>query len=316
MLKKIKERKEKKIKTFLFFLLLATVFWMLTKYSNEYTQSIISKIEYKNLPNNTILSKNNINEISFDVVANGFEFLVFKIKKPTINIDVSRFYSKENKQAIVTNNELKKLITSQLNKNILVRNISVNDIIINLNSIKSKKVPVNPNISVNYKAGYKNSSKPIVTPDSVLVSASGKIIDTLKQVTTQVLKIDEVNQKVEEFVPITIPEGITDITVSPRRVKVTIPVEEIVQKTIEVPVKLEHLPVGMRVKIVPEMVSVTYTTTVSNFNKIAIEDFEVSADYKNRTKDEASLPILLINKPKTAFDVTIEPTIINLLIVN
>ncbi len=314
MIKKIKERREKKIKTFLFFLLLATVFWVLTKYSNEYTQSIISKVTYTNLPQNTVLSEDNISEISFDVVANGFEFLVFKIKKPTVNIDVSRYYSKNNKAVTISNNELKKLITTQLNKNILVRNVSVNELPVHLTAIKTKKIVITPTFTINYKAGYKNTQPPLLSPDSVMVSAPEKVLDSLHSIKTESVTFSEVTKSIDKKIKLSLPEN-EFLNISPTEVRLTIPVEETVQKTVELPVTLLNLPRRLTVKIIPETVSVTYTTSVSKFNKINPDEFTIVADYVKRNENETSLPVRVSKQPEQVFDVLINPQVINFLIV-
>ncbi len=314
MLKKIKDRKEKKIKTFLFFLLLATIFWMLTKYSNEYTQSIISKVEYINLPEKTILSDSTISEISFDVVANGFEFLLFKLKKPTITIDVSRFYSKETNQSIVSNNELKKLITQQLNKNILVRNISVTELHVFLKTIQTKKIPVKPLITIQYKPGFKNTSKAILQPDSIVVQAPKEVLDTLKFITTQTLNISDVDKSISQELLVNTPDNAT-ITLENTKVWLQIPVEETIQKTIQLPLLLKNVPKSLQLKIIPERVSITYTTTVSNFNTIDTKIFKIESDYKKRNQENNTLHVNLVSTPDNVFDVTINPKSVNYLLV-
>ncbi len=313
MLKNRKERRLTKIKTFLFFLLLATIFWMLTKYSNEYTQSIISKINYTNLPPDTTLDAQNISEISFDVVANGFEFLIFTIKKPTLNIDVSRYYSKENKVAVIPNNELKKLITNQLERNILVRNISVNNLQIYLNPLQSKKVKVVSNLEITFKPGYKSIKPYVVKPDSVLIKGPNKFIDTIQFLQTEKLVLQDVDENIEKQIALLNPLE-KEITINPPQVNLKIPITETLQNTFEVPITVANVPNGVSFKILPETVSVTFTTTADTFKEITPASFTLTADYNARVKDENTIPVSVSKSPKNVFDLTIEPSRINFLI--
>lgn len=313
MLKNRKERRLTKIKTFLFFLLLATIFWMLTKYSSEYTQSIISKINYTNLPPDTTLDPENVYEISFDVVANGFEFLIFTLKKPTLNIDVSRYYSRKNKVAQIPNNELKKIITNQLNRNILVRNISVDNLQININPLQSKKVKIIPNIEITLKPGYKRIKPYELEPDSVLIKGPSKLIDTLSYLQTEKLVLKDIDAPVERELLLQSPFE-NEISVNLNTVKLKIPVIETIQNTFEVPIKVTHVPKGISFKILPQTVSVTFTTTADAFKNITPDSFIITADYNAKGKDENTIPISLSKVPENVFDVVLDPTRINFLI--
>ena len=85
-----KNYKNSKVKWFLFFLFLATIFWVLTKFSREFTTTLQARINYENIPETAALSEKNINSIAFDLTANGFEILFYKFKKPTIDVEVGK----------------------------------------------------------------------------------------------------------------------------------------------------------------------------------------------------------------------------------
>ena len=55
-----KKHKNLKVKRFLFFLLLAAIFWVLTKFSREFTATMVAKIQYENVPENAALSEGNL----------------------------------------------------------------------------------------------------------------------------------------------------------------------------------------------------------------------------------------------------------------
>ena len=82
---------KKKVKRFLLFLTLATIFWVFTKFSREFTASLNTKIEYSNIPETTALSENTVRDIDFDLTANGFEILYYKVKKPSIEINIEDY---------------------------------------------------------------------------------------------------------------------------------------------------------------------------------------------------------------------------------
>src|SRR5690606_35703868 len=90
-----KNTKNAKVNRFLLFLLLATIFWALTKFSREFTSTMTAKINYANIPETAALSENDTRYISCDLAANGFEILCYRFKKPTVTGPVGRYYTTE-----------------------------------------------------------------------------------------------------------------------------------------------------------------------------------------------------------------------------
>ena len=74
-MKPVKNNKTSKVKSFFFFLLIAILFWGLTKLSRQYTASVDTSIMYTNIPSQMMLDDGNAESISFEITANGFEFL-------------------------------------------------------------------------------------------------------------------------------------------------------------------------------------------------------------------------------------------------
>src|SRR5690554_3516542 len=112
---------KKKVKVFVFFLVVASVFWILTKFSREFTASVVAKVNYRNLPETVALSENNIDEISFDLTANGFEIIFYKLKKPSLEVDVSKYYDTTKNGFTISRNELVRNLSAQFNKYMDIR---------------------------------------------------------------------------------------------------------------------------------------------------------------------------------------------------
>ena len=106
-----KKHKNLKVKRFLFFLLLAAIFWVLTKFSREFTATMVAKIQYENVPENAALSEGNLKSITFDLTANGFEILFYKFKRPTIDLQINKYYNKEKDHFIITKSELNRMVS-------------------------------------------------------------------------------------------------------------------------------------------------------------------------------------------------------------
>ena len=75
--------KNSKLKAFIVFLFLASVFWMLTKFSKQDVASVGATISFVNIPQGYMLDENTIQDFSFNVNATRFEFLGYVFKKPS-----------------------------------------------------------------------------------------------------------------------------------------------------------------------------------------------------------------------------------------
>ena len=106
----VKQFKKGKLKMFFVFLVLALFFWVLTKFSKEYTATVDATINYNNPPDSTSIINKRSLDISFDLTANGFAFLYFKFKRPLLNIDINKYYTKNENDISISRGEIIKIL--------------------------------------------------------------------------------------------------------------------------------------------------------------------------------------------------------------
>lgn len=268
----------------LFFLLLALFFWILTKFSKEYTETVSATLQYENAPENTMLVNEDRNDVTFDMVGNGFELVLLKLKNPKIKVDVGEFYIAESKLAVIPNADLVRIISSQLDRDRPVSNLSVEDLEIVLNKVVSKRVPVRASTDLTFKEGFKSLGAVKVAPDSVDISGPEGSVEGIEFVTTDTAVLRNVDKNVEVEVAINFPAG-TNVSVSPDKVELSVPVEEFTQKNITVPVEVTNFNSEGTLKLIPETVSLTFDVSVNDFKNILSSDFRVVCDYAERNPE-------------------------------
>ena len=74
-----------------------------------------------------------------------------------------------------------KLINEQLKNNISVKNVSVNELMIELDIIVNKKVPVITKTDITFQDGFKAVGAIRVEPDSVLISGPSQVINEISR---------------------------------------------------------------------------------------------------------------------------------------
>lgn len=301
-----KNGKNAKVKRLLFFLFLATIFWVLTKFSREFTSTMRAKIDYENIPETAALAENNTQEITFDLTANGFEILFYKFKKPSIPVQVGKYYSKEQNGFKLGKAELIRMVSSNFNRNLAINNLSVDELDVHLDPIILKKVKVIPKTDIKYKVGFKAIDSVKVVPDSVTISGPSGSLKNIQTIGTELISLQNIEKDILESVKI-IAENEEIVSVKPNTVQVRLDVAEFSQGKFTLPVEVINLPPNMEVKLVPKSMTVTFDVSVNDFKKIAKENFRLVCDYSKRNKEENFMLPSFEKIPENVHNVVLEP---------
>ncbi len=309
----LKNYKSSKIKLFLFFLFIAMIFWVLTKFSREFTSTMSAKVNYENVPKTAVLSENNVRKITFDLTANGFEILFYKFKKPSLNIQVGKYYSTDNNDFTISKSELMRLVTSSFNRNLAIKNLSVEQLVVHLDPIILKKVKVIAKTDITFKNGFKATDSIQIIPDSVTISGPSESLKDITFIETNLITLKNVEHKITETVKIEGPsKGI--VAIDPQKVNVKLGVAEFSQAQMSLPVEVVNLPPDVNIKLVQPTVTVSFDVSVRDFSKISKDDFRVVCDYSQRNKEENFMLPTLEKKPKTASNFDFDPKKVDFLL--
>ncbi len=301
-----KNNKNSKVKSFLLFLLLATIFWVLTKFSREFTSTMHANINYENIPETAALAEDNIKDITFDLTANGFEILFYKFKKPTIEVQVGKYYTNEKESFTISKNDLLRLVASNFNRNLAVKNLSVEQLEVRLDPIVLKKVRVVAMTDITFKNGFKPVDSIKVSPDSVTISGPSGSLKNIKTIATNLISLKDVEKNISETVKILKPNSEV-VSVKPNKVEVKLAVAEFSQGQFTLPVEVINLPPDVEIKLVPQAITISFDVSVNDFANISKENFRVVCDYSKRNINENFMLPFLEKKPKSIINVMFEP---------
>ncbi len=301
-----KNNKNSKVKRFLFFLLLATIFWVLTKFSREFTSTMQAKINYENIPETAALAQNNINNITFDLTANGFEILFYKFKRPTIDIQVGKYYTNEKAGFTISKNDLLRMVASNFNRNLAVKNLSVEQLDVRLDPIVLKKVRVVAKTAISFKNGFKAIDSIKISPDSITISGPSGSLKNIKTISTDLISLKDVEKNIVEFIKISKPSN-EIVSIKPNKVEVRLAVSEFSQGQFTLPVEVINLPPDMEIKLVPKTVTISFDISVNEFANISKDNFRLVCDYSKRNAGENFMLPFLEKKPEKIMNVVFEP---------
>lgn len=302
----LKTFSSKKAKLFLLFLILASIFWILTKFSREFTTSMIAKVDYKEMPETAVLARNNPTEINFDMTANGFEILFYKFKKPTLNIRVNDYYTEKDDSFTISKNELLRKLSGSFNKYMEVKNLSPDQLNVKLDPIVLKKVLVHAKTNISFKDGFKPIENYNLQPDSITISGPKAQLEKIDTVYTQVLSLKDIEKNISTTVQVDSPSD-DIVAINPKQVDFNWAVSEFSQGQFTLDVEVVNLPPGMELKLVPERITVSFDISVKDFSTISSDSFRVVCDYSKRNKEENFMIPILSKLPEGAVNVVFQP---------
>ena len=277
-------KNNRKIKIFLFFLVLSSIIWMLMELSKSFITPVVFNVEYTNLPKDKMVQKKPVSELELEIKAPGFMLLKYKFIKRKILLNLKNIAKTKSDYYILPNKQIS-FLNSQFSNEIEILSVIRDTIFIEIGNSISKKVPVIPRLDIQYKAGYNLVEKLIMIPDSVIVSGSKKLIDSITEISTRPLKLNDVYKDIALNLLLNSPYKSGQIKMSAKKVKVSGKVDKFTEGTFNIPVTIINVPFGVIVTTFPKEIEVIYQAGLSNFSKITKNDVTVVFDYKQYEND-------------------------------
>lgn len=177
-----------------------------------------------------------------------------------------------------------------------------------------RRIPVKLLSAINYQNQFSQSDNVIIQPSYVTISGPSGEIDKMTMWPTDSLKAMDVNETINTGINVKAPpQG--NITVYPKIVQITVPVNEFTEKTIKIPVKIINNANYYNIKVVPQRIEVTFTTSLNRYAEIDPDLFEAQVDLEYWKKyGYSTLPVKITRVPEFCKIVRIEPRNIDFII--
>ncbi|WP_456423598.1 CdaR family protein [Lutibacter sp.] len=306
---------KRKVKVFLFILLLTSIIWLLIELSKITNSTAVFKIEYKNIPTGMLLQRKPISEINIVLKAPGFSLLKYKIKKNKVALNLNKV-AKGNSNYYLLPNQQKAYLNAQLPRETEVVSVLKDTIFIELGKNKSKKVPVNLQLDIKFKLGYNLTAPLKIIPDSVTITGPEKHVDSIKELSNRLLELNDVHKNIYKELDLKLPPKNANVILNTTKVLVKANVDKFTEGSFNIPVTIINKPEGIKINTFPNTIEVIYQAGLSNFNKITKNSFLVVYDYKQYEKDTLIQFLTPIIKQKSEFisSLKINPSKIEFLI--
>lgn len=290
--------KRKNAKRFSIFFLVAFIFLIFSKLSNDYTQNIKLRVQIANTQDEIVLKKDSTNIIDAFVKAKGFSMLSFLFSNTEdIVLDSKTDVTTRPDHFIFDVQSHKFLIEEQLGKSYDLLTLSPDTLNLYYSKLASKKVPLVLESDVKYSVGYDIKGEFSTNIDSIKIVGSANEVDSIHKIKTKKLILNDVNKDISEHVEVNVSKY-KNIEVFPKVVEVKAKVTRFTEGTIEVPVTLVNKPKDLEINFFPKTVSVAYYVDLENYKLIKKGDFIVECDFMAVEENQTYLVPRVTKKPE------------------
>ena len=282
--------------TFLFFLVLAIIFWIVQVYSQKMVIKLAIPIRYTNVSDDILFEHNLPEKINVDIKDLGSSVIKYtSMWNDSIEIDLAGIIKQFPDRNTLQGQDLEQLIRSKLLPSSELIGYTPNYISYAYNKVSVRKLPVIFDGYIGLSSGYQLDGDVSVYPDTVIAYGSKTTLDTLSFAYTARDTISEIKGNLQVDIQL---KEIAGVNFKPQKVKIDILVDKFLVKEVKVPIQCLNLPENFDIVFFPSEVTVSFFVGLKRYNLIESNDFKIQIDYKDIEKlNSSSIPIRIIEAP-------------------
>lgn len=263
--------------TFFFFLVLSTIFWLMTALNETYEREIGVPAYLVNIPKNVVVTSDMEDTVRVTVRDKGFALLAYTYGEGIrpINVNFQSAITRQSGYGVVSSQELMKMINQRFSGSSKIVQVKPDRLDFHYNYGLSRQVSVKMSGHVvPGKSFYLARTR--FWPDKVTVYGSKQALDSLRFVKTVPINITNFNDTVLRTVAL---ETIKGVKIVPNTVRIGLYPDILTEENIEVPITAINMPEGKVLRTFPQRVTVNFIVGASLFRSISPEQFAVVVDY-------------------------------------
>ncbi len=305
MFKKIRSvYKTRKFNVFVFFVLLALIYSMISKLTFNYTKTIVFIVKPVDVPSDQVVLDQSIDSIGLELEAYGYNLAKYYIDQPIIEISLNDLNKVKSKYQWTKQRNFSDL-QSKFNKSVRLISSSVDQIDFIIEQYESKKVPVELKLELDYKSGFDSFNEYKLSKDSIMITGPNSLIDTINMIQTHKLVLNQIDSEINTKIRIKPPEN-NNITHSDTELDFQLKVEKFTEESIKVPVTIVNIDKNMKINYYPKVVSVLYRVSIREYKSVNPMDFRVECDLNTINRDNSVLISSITKKPSNVIKCRIE----------
>jgi len=310
-----KASSDRKLYVYLFCLFLSIFFWLLNALGNSYITKVVFDVTYLNQPKELVVLNELPTELSIQIKGLGFDLMGYKLKinQPSITVDLATLKNIKSikgvyAQAIPSNN-FKSDISTQLGQHIEIQNIAPDSIHFLMDKQVEKLLPIIPTVNITYAKQYQLFGKIIIKPTVVKVTGAASILDTLTEIYTAKIELENLDESTNETVPYAAIYENLKLSFKPKKILLYVPVEKFTETIRTVKINTINVPDSIDLKTIPTEVEVKFMLPLSKIVSLESAIFKANVDFKDIGKhNNRKLKVNLVSSPNYIKSIRLSPS--------
>ena len=300
---------------------LASIFWFLNKTGSYISTSKEFRVEYSGVPGDKILLPGvTTSVLKVAVSVKGSLLLTSGNFQDFLRIDLSKLTLRNVPHAdstlkYVSDDDIRQQIESQLPADFKFVSVQPDTLFLDFGRSVTKTVPVVLDADISFETQYRAADGIILQPDSVEISTSAIIADSVTCVKTEHLELLNLQEPVQRHVHFNIPSEVTCHTLY---TDLKINTEKYTEQTMVLPIRQINTPDSILMRVFPQTATVKFFVGWSNYQRISKDMFTIAVDYADLNSPLKSdlLSIKLTRSPEKlgVTDIRISPSSVEYLV--
>ncbi|NLC86996.1 MAG: YbbR-like domain-containing protein [Bacteroidales bacterium] len=304
----------KNLLTYLFFLLIAFVFWLMLFFQKQNVEGTYRlPLKYTNIPENVVFNNTLPQYIDISVTDNGSEIFKLDIRKrDSLEINVSELAEEGN--TILQGEQFRQLLRTKFASSTIIRGYYPMTLSLETSELESKELVVTFDGELTTSRANLIAGDVSFIPEKVMAYGSRESLNQLTTAATEYTLFKNLNATSQLPIKINPVEG---VRFSPSEVEIYIPVVEFTEQSFDIAITATHLPRNIDVKFFPSRAKVSFSVTLEDYVEIVPEDFAIELDYREfRNNDDGRVELKITKSPASIIDPKISPSSVEFLFEN
>lgn len=250
------------VSLYLVFVFISFVFWAFLSLNNNLQFDMELPIKIHSIPDSSTIITDAPDHININVKDRGMSLLKFIIgDRPTLNIKFKDYAMPEGR-FYVSNAELRRRVRALFENSTTIQGMSLEDIDLKYTNLPAKKVPIMLDLDIKPNIQYVIYGSIKQDADSVLVYSDRNTLAKIDEVSTYRVEERELTDTLLRTVALSPIQGAKLV---PDKITLTIPVEPLITKKLEIPINVKNMPENVNVITFPSKVGVSFLVPFSKY---------------------------------------------------
>lgn len=303
--RKISKTQRRKMTVFLRCLVISFVAWSLFAISSTYTYHQLATITYVNLPEGKAFLPLQSDVVTVKVRMTGWDIMVKRVRPDTAQVQVD-INGLETRNFIVLSNQIG-FIDKQFPAQYEAIGVSPDTLYFDFSRQTQKRVPVRVKYNLAYRQQYGIVGEIKTNPQFVTVTGPIDDVKEIEYIETDTIKGTAVDTDVRTVAYLNRQKK-NNISIHPAFTEVSIPIGEMTEKVLELPIRVINDEKYTSVRILPSRVKVVMFVAIRDYNKWSTADFEAVVDMNAWSQNEnTTLPVIITKSPPFTKVISVDP---------